>query len=117
MGEKKVFGVVVLVMVYGLAVTTLITAQVPSTCNGYGPLLFQCVPYLVIGSSDPPTPHCCDGARVAFQRANNAEAIKNLCSCLVDAGPYLNFGLENLINLPAACNIQLSFSMDHCING
>ncbi|ESW18268.1 hypothetical protein PHAVU_006G026900 [Phaseolus vulgaris] len=117
MGEKKVFGVVVLAMAYILAVTTLTTAQVPSTCNGYEPLLFQCVPNLVIGSSDSPTPHCCDGARVAFQRANNDKAIKNLCSCLVDAGPYLHFGFDNLVNLPAACKIQLSFSMDHCIHG
>ncbi|KAL9276919.1 hypothetical protein ACSQ67_025531 [Phaseolus vulgaris] len=117
MGEKKVFGVVVLVMAYGLTVTTLITAQVPSTCNEYEPLLFQCVSYLVSSYSNPPTPRCCDGARVAFQRANNDEAIKNLCSCLVDAGPYLNFRPDNLVHLPAACNIQLSFSMDNCIYG
>ena len=111
------FGVVVLVMAYGLAVTTLITAQVPSTCNGYEPLLFQCVPYLVIDASNPPTAHCCDGAGVAFQRANNYEAIINLCKCLVDVAPYLNFALDNLANLPAACNIPLSFSMFRCIYG
>ncbi|CAJ1964513.1 unnamed protein product [Sphenostylis stenocarpa] len=117
MGEKKVLGLVVLVMAYGLAVTRLTEAQVPETCNGYEPLLFQCVPYLVGSGLDPPTPHCCDGARVAFQRANNDEAVKNLCGCLVDAGPYLNFVPQNLVQLPAACNIQLSFSMDHCIRG
>ncbi|ESW14849.1 hypothetical protein PHAVU_007G022400 [Phaseolus vulgaris] len=117
MGEKKVFGVVVLVMAYGLALTTFITAQVPSTCNGYEPLLVQCVPYLVIDSSNPPTAHCCEGARVAFQRANNYEAITNLCSCLVNVAPYLYFGLHNLANVAAACNIQLSFSMQHCIYG
>ncbi|KAK7333704.1 hypothetical protein VNO80_30481 [Phaseolus coccineus] len=121
MGEKNVFGVVVLVMAYGLAVTTFITAQVPalipSTCNGYEPLLFQCVPYLVIDSSNPPTARCCDGARVGFQRANNYEAIINLCSCLVNVAPYLNFALANLVSLPAACNIPLSFSMDQCIYG
>jgi len=69
------------------------------------------VPFLVIGSSNPPTSHCCDGAKVAFQRANNAQAIKNL-SCLVDVGPYLNFGFDNLARLPEACSIRLSFSID-----
>ncbi|ESW18267.1 hypothetical protein PHAVU_006G026800 [Phaseolus vulgaris] len=122
MGEKNVCGVVVLVMAYGLAITTLSraqipsTAQVPSICNGYQPLLFPCQPYL-IGSLDHPTPNCCDGARVAFQGANNGEAIKKLCSCLVSVAPYLNFRHDKLVSLPPACNIHLSFSMDHCING
>ncbi|TKY46732.1 Non-specific lipid-transfer protein AP10 [Spatholobus suberectus] len=118
MGEKKVLALVMFVMAYGLAVTTFIACQVPQTCNGYEPLFFQCVPYLVnpdLGFD--PTPHCCEGATVALRRANNAQAIRNLCDCLVDAGPYLGFYPAKLVQLPIACKIGLSFSMDHCIYG
>ncbi|KAG5019924.1 hypothetical protein JHK82_015832 [Glycine max] len=90
-----------------MEVTTFIACLVPPTCNGYGPLLIQCVPYLVNRGSSTLTPHCCDGARVAFQRANNAQAIKNFCSCLVDVGPYLGFQNQNLVLLPGACDIKL----------
>jgi len=53
-----VFGIMVLVMTYALAITNLSTTQIPSVCNGYQPLLRQCVPFLVIGSSNPPTSLC-----------------------------------------------------------
>ncbi|XP_020209294.1 non-specific lipid-transfer protein 3 [Cajanus cajan] len=117
MGEKKVLGVVMFVMAYCLAVTTFTASQVPATCNGFEPLLFQCVAYLVLPDPGTPSAHCCDGARVAFQRANNPQAIQNFCSCLVDAGPYLNFQPSSLVQLPVACKIKPSFSMDKCIYG
>uniref|UniRef100_A0A151UHU6 Bifunctional inhibitor/plant lipid transfer protein/seed storage helical domain-containing protein n=1 Tax=Cajanus cajan TaxID=3821 RepID=A0A151UHU6_CAJCA len=116
MGEKKVLSVVMFVMAYGLAVTTLTTSQVPATCNPYQPLLFQCATFLVAELATP-SPRCCAGAKQAFQKANNPQAIKNFCSCLVDAGPYLNFKPDSLVRLPQACNIKPSFSMSKCIYG
>nr|KYP35127.1 hypothetical protein KK1_043852 [Cajanus cajan] len=118
MGDKKVLVLVMFVMAYGLAVTTFTASQVPPTCDPYQPLLFQCVSYLV---ADPfintPSDHCCDGAKQAFNKANNDQAIKDLCSCLVDAGPYLHFQPATLVQLPVACKINLSFSMKKCILG
>ncbi|KAG4921043.1 non-specific lipid-transfer protein C, cotyledon-specific isoform-like [Glycine soja] len=117
MGEKKVLALVMLVMAYGLAVTTFTACQLPPTCNGYEPLIYQCVPYLVNPGPSTPTPHCCDGARVAIHRANNAQAIKNFCSCLEDAGPNLYFQKQSLVLLPAACNIKPSFDFSKCVYG
>ncbi|TKY46734.1 hypothetical protein E2542_SST28782 [Spatholobus suberectus] len=92
MGEKKVLALVMFVMAYGLAVTTFTASQVPPTCNGYDPLLFRCVSFLVNPDFvSNPSPRCCDGATVAFRKANTAQGSKNLCKCLVDAGPYLGF--------------------------
>ncbi|KAL2322449.1 hypothetical protein Fmac_026828 [Flemingia macrophylla] len=103
-------------MAYGLSITRFTASQVPPTCKGYEPLLFQCVPYLV-AEGQTASPHCCDGAKVAFQRANNPQAIKNFCSCLVDAGPYLNFLPSQEVQLPIDCKIRPSFDMRKCIYG
>ncbi|KAK7393232.1 hypothetical protein VNO78_21782 [Psophocarpus tetragonolobus] len=117
MGEKKVLALVMLVMTYGLAVTRFSSCQIPPTCNGYEPLLTQCVSYLVVRGPATPSARCCDGARESFAKANNPQAIKNLCSCLNDAGPYLLFQNDNLAQLPGACNIQLSFDINKCVYG
>ncbi|CAJ1965146.1 unnamed protein product, partial [Sphenostylis stenocarpa] len=68
MGEKKVLGVVMVFLAYGLATTTVSEAQLPATCNPYQPLISPCVPYLVNPDFGPLTPNCCTGAAQVFGR-------------------------------------------------
>ncbi|XP_020205399.1 non-specific lipid-transfer protein D, cotyledon-specific isoform [Cajanus cajan] len=118
MGEKKVLSLVMFVMAYGLAVTTLTASEGRSECSGYEPLTFQCGSYLI--SRDPmstPSDYCCDGARVGFQLANTPKAIKNLCTCFVKLIPYVHLQPQKIVQLPKACNITLPFDIEKCIHG
>jgi len=119
MGEKKVFGVLMFVMVYGLAVTRLSYGQIPATCNGDEKLLSYCGLYLINNVANPSS-DCCNGASDAFKRAMavpNGQGIRDICNCLRVAGSNLHFHPDKLVSLPTACHIQLSFSMDLCVSG
>ncbi|KAK7333707.1 hypothetical protein VNO80_30485 [Phaseolus coccineus] len=117
MGEKKVLAMVMFVMAYGLAITRLSEGQMPASCDEYKPLFSPCVPYLVNPDFGTPSSSCCAGAAQVFGRANNPAAIKKLCTCLVASMSNLGFYPQKLIQLPAGCNIKLSFSIDKCIKG
>ncbi|KAL2322361.1 hypothetical protein Fmac_026740 [Flemingia macrophylla] len=119
MGEKQVLALVMFVMAYTLAVTTLTTSQIPSTCNGDEPLLTFCGPYLV-NKQPNPSSDCCKGATTVFNRAmsdKSGQGIRDLCNCLRGAGPSLGFTQQKLINLPSICGIKTSFSMPLCVLG
>ncbi|WVZ21492.1 hypothetical protein V8G54_008814 [Vigna mungo] len=114
---KKVFALVMFVMAYGLAITSWSEGQMPAICDEYKPLFAPCVPYLIGTPFGTPTPSCCAGAASQFSKANNPATIKKLCTCLSASTANLGFRFQNLIQLPKACNIKLSFSIEKCING
>ncbi|ESW18261.1 hypothetical protein PHAVU_006G026200 [Phaseolus vulgaris] len=119
MGEKRAMAVVMFVMAYGLAVTTLTASEIPATCNGDERMLSFCGVYLV-NIKPNPSSDCCKGASDAFKRAMavaNGQGIRDICNCLRVAGPSLNFHQDKLVSLPDACGIKLSFSMHLCIFG
>ncbi|KHM99671.1 hypothetical protein glysoja_006514 [Glycine soja] len=117
MGEKKVLTLVMFVMAYGLAATRFSASQIPPTCNGDEALLTFCGSYL--GNILPnPTSDCCKSATSAFDRAmsdSTGQGIRDLCDCLMVAGPVLNFQQTKLESLPDACGIKLSFSIFLCV--
>ncbi|KAK7333702.1 hypothetical protein VNO80_30479 [Phaseolus coccineus] len=117
MGEKKIVALLMFIMAYGLAVTSLSYSEIPATCNGDEKLLSYCGSYLV-NIRPNPTHDCCKAASDAFRKAMvNGQGIRDLCNCLRVAGPDLNFQKPKLEALPTACGIKLSFNMELCVYG
>ncbi|KAG4396369.1 hypothetical protein GLYMA_19G169633v4 [Glycine max] len=115
MREKKILALVMFVMAYGLAVTTLSASYqlyFPETCNGYRELLAFCGTYLADVKSSPSS-YCCNAATIAFPKASRSS---DFCNCLRVVGPLLQFQ-SKLLSLPGACEIIPSFSMQSCIYG
>jgi len=106
------------VMVYGLAITRLIEGQLPDMCYEYKPMYGPCVPFLV--SENPrtlPTSRCCAAATQQFSKANNPAGLKKFCACMFDSLLNLGFYPKQWIQLPGACKIKISFSIQKCVTG
>ncbi|XP_027932821.1 non-specific lipid-transfer protein D, cotyledon-specific isoform-like [Vigna unguiculata] len=116
MVEKRVLALVMFVMAYGLAITRLSEGQMPATCDEYKPLFAPCVPYLVSQEFSTPTPSCCAGAAQQLTKGNNPAALKNLCTCLDASTANLGFHFQKFIQLPTACKIKLSYSIEKCVH-
>jgi len=116
MVEKRVLALVMFVMAYGLAITRLSEGQMPATCDEYKPLFAPCVPYLVSQEFSTPTPSCCAGAAQQLTKGNNPAALKNLCTCLDASTANLGFHFHKFIQLPTACKIKLSYSIEKCVH-
>ena len=116
MVEKRALALAMFVMAYGLAITRLSEGQMPATCDEYKPLFAPCVPYLVSQEFSTPTPSCCAGAAQQLTKGNNPAALKNLCTCLDASTANLGFHFQKFIQLPTACKIKLSYSIEKFVH-
>ncbi|QCD79408.1 hypothetical protein DEO72_LG1g3048 [Vigna unguiculata] len=118
MGEKKVVGVLMFVMVYGLAVTRLSYGQIPATCNGDEKLLSYCGLYLINNVANPSS-DCCNGASDAFKRAmavpngqgnsfsQNVGKFKNIDYTVINQNPQTTI-VDYKFRVCNTCNIICS---------
>jgi len=117
MAENKVLALVMLVMACGMAITGVSEGLYPDKCYEYKPLFVPCAPFLADQDSRPPTLRCCDEVVHVFGKTNNPATIEKLCTCLLASIPISGFYPAKLIQLPTACEVKLSFSIEKCING
>nr|KYP31500.1 Non-specific lipid-transfer protein AP10 [Cajanus cajan] len=116
MEEKKVTMALILMLVlgFGMVVTTLSKGEANGECIDEQPLVIHCVYYLASTStSKPPAPaFCCEGVAAMFHNANTTQRKRTACKCLQKNAAFFHFDPEKVKRLPQDCNISSYFPID-----
>ncbi|TKY46730.1 Non-specific lipid-transfer protein AP10 [Spatholobus suberectus] len=112
MQEKKVvMALLMLVLVFGLVVTTLCgEGQADGVCHDARPIFIYCLSYFGLG---PPPPRlCCEGVASMFESVNTPQRRRTVCQCLKNYTAFFRYDPEKAKQLPQYCNITSYFNID-----